>query len=157
MRMPTPKPLQPARADRLSVVWIFLLSLGGCASVDLSVREPNPSVATPVTRDLPPPKVAMQTPVAPTSPAGAATRRGGYYLDDGPDAQIPEGLLDTPDAEPRVEPLPKDRSSLIQYSKKRISPLLTSVRLFSGVGAAGTAKNSTVSVRRRARFTTCTK
>ena len=107
MRMPTPKPLHPACADRLSVVWIFLLSLGGCASVDLSVREPNPSVAKPVTRDLPPPKVAMQTPVAPTSPAGAATRLGGYYLDDGPDAQIPEGLLDTPDAEPRVEPFAK--------------------------------------------------
>ena len=107
MRMPTSKPLHAAVADHLPVAWIFLLSLGGCASVDLSVREPNPSVAKSVTPDLLPPKVAMPTPVAPTFPAGAATRRGGYHLDDGPDAQIPEGLLNTPDAEPSVEPFAK--------------------------------------------------
>lgn len=35
-------------------------------------------------------------------PAGSG--RGGYYLDDGPGERIPEGLHDTPDAEPRIEP-----------------------------------------------------
>jgi rare lipoprotein A len=34
----------------------------------------------------------------------ARSGRGGYYLDDGPGDDIPEGLLDTPDPEPRVEP-----------------------------------------------------
>lgn len=35
-------------------------------------------------------------------PAGSG--RGGYYMDDGPGDTPPEGLLDTPDAEPRIEP-----------------------------------------------------
>lgn len=34
-------------------------------------------------------------------PAGSG--RGGYYLDDGPLEQIPDGLYDTPDAEPKIE------------------------------------------------------
>ncbi|MBI4754849.1 MAG: septal ring lytic transglycosylase RlpA family protein [Betaproteobacteria bacterium] len=32
-------------------------------------------------------------------------RRGGYYLDDGPDDDPPEGLQGIPDAQPRSEPL----------------------------------------------------
>ncbi|GAB3541245.1 septal ring lytic transglycosylase RlpA family protein [Noviherbaspirillum agri] len=35
-------------------------------------------------------------------PAGSG--RGGYYMDDGPGDAPPEGLLDTPDAEPKIEP-----------------------------------------------------
>ena len=35
---------------------------------------------------------------------------GAYYLDDGPDERVPEGLLETPDAEPRVEPYAKGPS-----------------------------------------------
>lgn len=37
-------------------------------------------------------------------------RPGAYYLDDGPDERVPEGLIDTPDAEPRVEPYAKGPS-----------------------------------------------
>ena len=40
---------------------------------------------------------------ATTLPA-ANSGRGGYYKDDGPGEQIPQGLEHTPDAEPRVEP-----------------------------------------------------
>jgi rare lipoprotein A len=36
-------------------------------------------------------------------PAGSG--RGGYYLDDGPGERPPDGLYDTPDADPKVEPL----------------------------------------------------
>jgi rare lipoprotein A len=39
----------------------------------------------------------------PALPA-AGSGRGGYYQDDGPGDNIPEGLLDMPDPEPRVEP-----------------------------------------------------
>lgn len=39
-----------------------------------------------------------------------ARKSGGYYQDDGPDERIPEGLLDTPDAEPRIEPYAKGPS-----------------------------------------------
>ena len=41
-------------------------------------------------------------PSAPTPAASA--RAGAYYQDDGPPDQVPAGLLDTPDAEPKVEP-----------------------------------------------------
>lgn len=34
----------------------------------------------------------------------ASSGRGAYYQDDGPGDNIPEGLMDTPDAEPKVEP-----------------------------------------------------
>lgn len=34
----------------------------------------------------------------------AGSGRGGYYMDDGPGDAPPDGLLDTPDAEPRIEP-----------------------------------------------------
>jgi rare lipoprotein A len=36
-------------------------------------------------------------------PAGSG--RGGYYQDDGPGDNPPDGLMDVPDAEPRIEPL----------------------------------------------------
>ena len=39
------------------------------------------------------------------TPAGAARRGGGYYKDDGPDANPPSDLDRVPDAEPRDEPL----------------------------------------------------
>lgn len=34
----------------------------------------------------------------------AGSGKGGYYQDDGPGDIIPEGLMDTPDAEPKIEP-----------------------------------------------------
>lgn len=34
-----------------------------------------------------------------------STKGGGYYLDDGPMDEIPENLMDVPDAVPKVEPL----------------------------------------------------
>lgn len=44
--------------------------------------------------------VARTAPVLP--PAGSG--RGGYYQDDGPGDNPPDGLADTPDAEPKIEP-----------------------------------------------------
>ena len=62
-----------------------------------------------------PPRPADSGPTAePTSkPSPRATRKssvvqkrgGGYYKDDGPGEDIPDGLDDLPDAEPRAEPL----------------------------------------------------
>jgi len=34
----------------------------------------------------------------------AGSGKGAYYMDDGPGENPPEGLLDTPDAEPKIEP-----------------------------------------------------
>ena len=67
------------------------LALAGCSSVPLD--------STPTGKTAGKSKAGAH-PVLP--PAGSG--RGGYYKDDGPGDVTPEGLLDTPDAEPRVEP-----------------------------------------------------
>lgn len=85
-----------------SVLPFFLLagSLGltACSTVDLSVRE-SPSARQPE----PGAPTAAASAVA-SPPAPPARRPGAYYKDDGPADVIPDGLLETPDAEPRVEP-----------------------------------------------------
>ena len=60
-----------------------------------------------------PPDVAVDAPKGPLSktptrkPAVTLKRGGGFYKDDGPADEIPDGLDDIPDAEPRWEPLHK--------------------------------------------------
>ncbi|HJV74649.1 MAG TPA: septal ring lytic transglycosylase RlpA family protein [Noviherbaspirillum sp.] len=72
------------------------LVLVGCGSVPQSS-----SVTSSTAARQPASKTASST--HPTLPP-AGSGRGGYYLDDGPGDAPPEGLLDTPDAEPQVEP-----------------------------------------------------
>jgi rare lipoprotein A len=88
--------------------WLSLLAplaLAACSSAPPLNPSPSaPSAPTPVARS------ANGKPL-PALPA-AGSGRGGYYKDDGPGDQPPEGLLDTPDAEPRVEP----------YSKSALRP-----------------------------------
>ncbi len=43
-------------------------------------------------------------PKAPAPERAPPLRGGGYYLDDGPPAQVPADILSTPDAVPRLEP-----------------------------------------------------
>ncbi|HEY8605676.1 MAG TPA: septal ring lytic transglycosylase RlpA family protein [Noviherbaspirillum sp.] len=70
------------------------LVLAGCGGVPLTGEPvPEQARATPTRKSSPLPALP---------PAGSG--RGGYYKDDGPGDAPPEGLLDTPDAEPRVEP-----------------------------------------------------
>src|SRR5690606_26758332 len=54
-------------------------------------------------------------------PAGSG--RGGYYLDDGPGDDIPEGLMDVADAEPRIEPYAKRGNSPYVVFGKRYVPI----------------------------------
>ena len=88
--------------------WLSLLAplaLAACSSAPPLNPSPSaPSAPTPVARS------ANGKPL-PALPA-AGSGRGGYYKDDGPGDQPPDGLLDTPDAEPRVEP----------YSKSALRP-----------------------------------
>jgi rare lipoprotein A len=44
-------------------------------------------------------------PESPEAPAPAPAGKGGYYKDDGPEANPPANLAEVPDAQPRVEPL----------------------------------------------------
>ncbi|HEV7817118.1 MAG TPA: septal ring lytic transglycosylase RlpA family protein [Janthinobacterium sp.] len=79
-------------------VWLILLMLAGCGTVSKQVRAPSASPPAPPSSAAARPEPGV--PVLP--PAGSG--RGGYYKDDGPGDNPPPGLLNVPDAEPRVEP-----------------------------------------------------
>jgi rare lipoprotein A len=65
---------------------------------------PHDATPAPVTSSAPAPaNGSASTARLPSLPA-AGSGRGGYYLDDGPGDRPPEGLLDLPDAVPKVEP-----------------------------------------------------
>jgi rare lipoprotein A len=56
------------------------------------------------------PSASSSTGVTPPPPSAEAKKPGGYYKDDGPGDAIPDGLVDTPDAEPKIEPIAKGPS-----------------------------------------------
>lgn len=96
------------------------LVLTGCASVDLSVRdEPVQRVPAPAS----PPVASAPAGVPAPSPEAAPKRPGGYYQDDGPADVIPEGLIDTPDAEPKIEPLARGPSRPYQVFGQTYVPI----------------------------------
>lgn len=80
---------------------------------------------------------AVKTPSAPL-PAlpPAKSGRGGYYMDDGPGDAPPEGLLDTPDAEPRIEPYSTRSNRPYEVFGKKYAPF-TDERSFKqrGIGS----------------------
>lgn len=112
-----------ARYRALPALLTASFVLAGCATVDLSVRdEPAPRTqppAAPVVAAAPP----ATAPAAPAAPATAPKLPGGYYQDDGPAAVIPEGLIDTPDAEPKVEPLARGPSKPYQVFGQTYVPI----------------------------------
>jgi rare lipoprotein A len=67
-----------------------------------STTKPPASSPTPST---PPPTSTPQTPAPTTSAPDTPTKPGGYYLDDGPEANPPQNLDDIPNAVPKKEPL----------------------------------------------------
>ncbi|MFZ1180556.1 MAG: septal ring lytic transglycosylase RlpA family protein [Herbaspirillum sp.] len=60
-----------------------------------------------------------QLPVLPAAGSG----RGGYYKDDGPGDQPPDGLLDAPDAAPKIEPYFKATSRPYTIFGKTYTPI----------------------------------
>ena len=82
---------------RLTPQFVLLampLVLAGCSGVPLSATQEDASSSK--TRA----KGGSAQPALPAAGSG----RGGYYLDDGPGDSPPEGLMDVPDAEPKIEP-----------------------------------------------------
>jgi rare lipoprotein A len=78
----------------------MLLALAGCGSAPKSpslVSEAMP------TRPSASATVAKPSPAVPVLPP-AGSGRGAYYQDDGPGDRPPEGLQETPDPEPKLEP-----------------------------------------------------
>lgn len=92
------------------------LALAACSSApSLNTPASSPVSSAPAAR------TANGKPL-PALPA-AGSGRGGYYKDDGPGDQPPEGLLDTPDADPKVEPYSKAGSRPYVVFGKTYTPL----------------------------------
>lgn len=86
--------LHTYRYRTLATLLLPVLALIGCGSVPSVSQQktsPRPAAVKPGSSSIP---------VLPKAGSG----RGGYYQDDGPGDNPPEGLLDVPDAEPRIEP-----------------------------------------------------
>lgn len=98
---------------------IAALTLTACSTIDLSVRD------EPESRPLPTPPSSTSTASAtPTKPPSTEAKKpGGYYKDDGPADSIPDGLVDTPDAEPKIEPLAKGPSKPYTIMDQTYTPI----------------------------------
>lgn len=81
----------PSSITRLGVLTL-VVTLSACSTVVVPSREEN------INRD--PPATPESRPASQSTP----NRAGAYYQDDGPPDQVPAGLIDTPDAVPKVEP-----------------------------------------------------
>lgn len=75
----------------LALASVLVLGLTACSSKPARVADSGTTVASASKASSP----SSGTPVR---------RGGGYYLDDGPDDMLPEGLDLIPDAVPRIEP-----------------------------------------------------
>ena len=111
-------------------VVMLMLSLTACTTVDLSVRE-NKKTPPEVTTASKPTATTASTQQAPTTKG-----RGAYYQDDGPGDQTPEGLMNVPDAIPKIEPFAKGPSKPYTVFDKIYTPI-TDYRPFiqRGVGS----------------------
>jgi rare lipoprotein A len=100
--------------------------LVGCGTVSL---PPAPGAESPAQQATGPRK---SLPALPRAGSG----RGGYYQDDGPGDDIPDGLLDLPDAEPKVEPYTKFGNRPYMVFGKQYTPF-TDERPFKqrGIGS----------------------
>jgi rare lipoprotein A len=72
-----------------------ILLLNACGTTSLPGGEPTAETPT------------ARTPTPTRKPTVTLKRGGGFYKDDGPADEIPDGLDDIPDAEPKWEPLHK--------------------------------------------------
>lgn len=91
-----------------------LLIVAGCSTTP-PASESNPASVT----KSKPSKSARTTPVLPAAGSG----RGGYYKDDGPGDDIPDGLEDVADAVPTVEPYSRTGNKPYVVFGKTYTPL----------------------------------
>jgi rare lipoprotein A len=94
------------------------LLLAACSSTPLH-NNPPPTVATA-------PAASVRSSPAKPLPAlpAAGSGRGGYYKDDGPGDNPPDGLMDIPDAEPRIEPYAKATNRPYAVFGKTYTPIV---------------------------------
>lgn len=104
------------------LVLLPILALAACSSVPLETSSSGKSQTT----------ARSGSAVHPNLPP-AGSGRGGYYKDDGPGDVTPEGLLDTPDAEPRIESYSKSGNKPYVVFGKKYVPF-TDARPFKQTG-----------------------
>ena len=112
-----------------------LLLLSACSSppkVKPVIQEQSkPAPASVVSTPVPKP-AASTAPVLPKANSG----RGGYYLDDGPGDDIPEGLESTVDPIPMVEPYSRTGNKPYKVFGKNYTPINDSTTPFKQKGYA---------------------
>ena len=102
------------------LVLLPILALAACSSVPLETSSSGK------------PQARSGSATHPTLPP-AGSGRGGYYKDDGPGDVTPEGLLELPDAEPRIEPYSKSGNKPYVVFGKQYVPM-TDARPFKQTG-----------------------
>ena len=100
------------------VTLALLLMLAACGTTQAPVREAtvNPEKA---------PISAKPGPTPTRKPTAVLKKGGGFYKDDGPADEIPDGLDDIPDAEPKWEPLHKPATRPYVVLGKEYTPNTT--------------------------------
>ncbi len=106
---------------------LFGLFLAACGST-----PPAPGPSPTVDREKQP---NLKFPTPTKKPTAVLKRGGGFYKDDGPGEEIPDGLDDIPDAEPKWEPLHKPATKPYVVLGKEYVPN-TSVRPYKARGVA---------------------
>jgi rare lipoprotein A len=106
-------------AGRQLTLSVVVLVLAACSSAP-RVPISSPAPVTNQTNNAPSTSSATRLPTLP--PAGSG--RGGYYQDDGPGDHPPEGLLDIPDAIPKIEPYSTTGNKPYVVFGKTYTPML---------------------------------
>ncbi len=110
-----------------------VLALGALAAALLTACGSTPRTPAPASPGAEPERAAGKTPTR--KPQVVLKRGGGFYKDDGPGEEIPDGLDDIPDAEPKWEPLHKPAMKPYVVLGKEYVPN-TSVRPYKTRGIA---------------------
>lgn len=124
-------PFRPSSAALL-LTSVACLWLAACSSTPAPVKESRPAAGEARSTTNPSPS-ASKTPTR--KPTATLKRGGGFYKDDGPGEDIPDGLDDIPDAEPRWEPLHKPATKPYVVLGKEYVPN-TSVQSYKARGIA---------------------
>lgn len=96
----------------------LLLTLAACGTTQPPVRE---ATVTPEKAPI----SAKPGPTPTRKPTAVLKKGGGFYKDDGPADEIPDGLDDIPDAEPKWEPLHKPATRPYVVLGKEYTPNTT--------------------------------
>src|SRR5690606_25774857 len=95
------KPMQFRTLDAVRG-WTITLPVVSCLALLLALAGCSSTPVAPSSSSTSPQPAAKSSGTAYPALPPAGSGRGGYYLDDGPGDAIPAGLMDVPDADPRI-------------------------------------------------------